>query len=160
MRISDLSSDVCSSDLALRAMREASRLFITEEEISKLESWAKRIRGEIFFASKWLLCEGQAEYAILGAVADKLGCPLDAHGIAVIDYQNNGSPGAFAALARALNYPWAMICDGDQGGNDHIDQLRSHNFTEAEITDLVTQLTAGIDLEQLERKGVVKGKRV
>src|SRR3546814_12404244 len=81
MRISDLSSDVCSSDLALRAMREASRLFITEEEISKLESWAKRIRGEIFFASKWLLCEGQAEYAILGAVADKLGCPLDAHGI-------------------------------------------------------------------------------
>src|SRR3546814_20534647 len=70
------------------------------------------------FASKWLLCEGQAEYAILGAVADKLGCPLDAHGIAVIDYQNNGSPGAFAALARALNYPWAMICDGDQGGND------------------------------------------
>src|SRR3546814_13910645 len=43
----------------------------------------------------------------------------------------------------------AMICDGDQGGNDHIDQLRSHNFTEAEITDLVTQLPAGIDLEQL-----------
>src|SRR3546814_9543651 len=69
-------------------------------------------------------------------------CPLDAHGIAVIDYQNNGSPGAFAALARALNYPWAMICDGDQGGNDHIDQLRSHNFTEAEIPDLVTQLPA------------------
>ncbi len=134
---------------ALRAMREASRSFITEEEISKLESWAKRIRGEIFFASKWLLCEGQAEYAILGAVADKLGCPLDAHGIAVIDYQNNGSPGAFAALARALDYPWSMICDGDQGGNDHIDQLRSHNFTEAEILDRVTQLPAGIDLERL-----------
>src|SRR3546814_4069012 len=71
------------------------------------------------------------------------------YGIAVIDYHNNGSPGACASLARALNYPWAMICDGDQGGNDHIDQLRSHNFTEAEITDLVTQLPAGIDLAQL-----------
>lgn len=134
---------------ALKAMREASRCFITEEEISKLESWAKRIRGEIFFASKWLLCEGQAEYAILGAVAHKLGCPLDAHGIAVIDYQNNGSPGAFAALARALDYPWSMICDGDQGGNDHIEQLRSHNFTDAEIADRVTQLPAGVDLERL-----------
>src|SRR3546814_1441343 len=105
MRISDLSSDVCSSDLALRAMREASRLFITEEEISKLESWAKRIRGEIFFASKWLLCEGQAEYAILGAVADKLGCPMDAHGIALIDYQKNGRPGEFEALDRDMQYP-------------------------------------------------------
>ncbi len=134
---------------ALKAMRDTSWSFIAEEEISKLESWAKRIRGEIFFASKWLLCEGQAEYAILGAVADKLGCPLDAHGIAVIDYQNNGSPGAFAALARALEYPWSMICDGDQGGNDHIDQLRSHNFTEIEIADHVTQLPAGVDLERL-----------
>lgn len=134
---------------ALRAMGEASRSLITEAEISKLESWAKRIRGEIFFASKWLLCEGQAEYAVLGAVAEKLGCPLDAHGIAVVDYQNNGSPGAFAALARALNYPWAMICDGDPGGNNHIDQLRSHNFTEAEIIDRVTQLPAGIELEHL-----------
>jgi putative ATP-dependent endonuclease of the OLD family len=134
---------------AVRAMSEASRSFISDEEISKLESWAKRIRGEIFFASKWLLCEGQAEYAILGAIADKLGCPLDAHGIAVIDYQNNGSPGAFAALARALNYPWAMICDGDQGGDDHIGHLRSHNFSNAEIADLVTQLPAGVDLEQL-----------
>jgi putative ATP-dependent endonuclease of OLD family len=134
---------------ALRAMRDASRTFIAEEEISKLESWAKRIRGEIFFASKWLLCEGQSEIAILGAVADKLGCPLDAHGIAVIDYQNNGSPGAFAALARALGYPWSMICDGDQGGNDHVGQLRSHNFTDAEIADRVTQLPAGVDLERL-----------
>lgn len=134
---------------ALKALHDASRIFIDEDEISKLESWAKRIRGEIFFASKWLLCEGQAEYAILGAVADKLGCPLDANGIAVIDYQNNGSPGAFAALARALEYPWAMICDGDQGGNDHIDQLRAHQFNQTEIADRVTQLPTGIDLERL-----------
>lgn len=134
---------------SIRAMKDASRRLISAEEISKLESWAKRIRGEIFFAAKWLLCEGQAEYAVLGAVAEKLGCPLDAHGIALIDYQNNGSPGAFAALARALDYPWAMICDGDNGGDDHIDQLRSHYFSEAEIADHVTQLNRGVDLERL-----------
>lgn len=134
---------------ALRVMRKASQCLITDDEISKLESWAKRIRGEILFASKWLLCEGQAEYAILGAVADKLGCSLDAHGIAVIDYQNNGSPGAFAALARALDYPWAMICDGDRGGDEHIAQLRSHHFSDAEIADRVTKLPKDIDLERL-----------
>ncbi|NEX48643.1 AAA family ATPase [Rhodobacter sp. ETT8] len=133
----------------IKAMRDRSRSFIGNEEISKLESWAKRIRGEIFFANKWLLCEGQAEYAILSAVADKLGCPLDAHGISVIDYQNNGSPGAFAALARVLDYPWAMICDGDNGGNDHIAQLRSHHFSDAEIADRVTQLPKDFDLERL-----------
>jgi putative ATP-dependent endonuclease of OLD family len=134
---------------ALKAMRDQSRRFVTDEEISKLESWAKRIRGEIFFSSKWLLCEGQAEYAVLGAVAEKLGCPLDSHGISVIDYQNNGSPGAFAALARALDYPWVMICDGDQGGDNHIAQLRSHHFTEDEINALVTQLPRDVDLERM-----------
>lgn len=134
---------------ALKLMRDQSRRFIADEEVAKLESWAKRIRGEIFFANKWLLCEGQAEYAILGAVADQFGCPLDAHGIAVIDYQNNGSPGAFAALARALEYPWAMICDGDKGGDDHIAQLKSHHFTETEIDSQVTQLAKGVDLEKL-----------
>jgi len=122
---------------------------MTSEDITKLESWAKRIRGEIFFSSKWLLCEGQAEYAILGAIADVLECPLDAHGISVIDYQNNGNPGAFAALARVLEYPWAMICDGDKGGDDHIAQLRTHHFSEEEIQSLVTQLPAGVDLERL-----------
>ena len=134
---------------AIKGMRDQSRRFIADEEVAKLESWAKRIRGEIFFANKWLLCEGQAEYAILGAVADKLGCPLDAHGISVIDYQNNGSPGAFAALARALEYPWAMVCDGDKGGDDHIAQLKSHHFTDTEIGDRVTQLTKDVDLEKL-----------
>jgi putative ATP-dependent endonuclease of OLD family len=133
---------------ALRALREESRRLIPEEEVARLESWAKRIRGEIFFGSKWLLCEGQAEYAVLGAIAEKLGCPLDAHGISVIDYQNNGSPGAFAALARALDYPWAMICDGDEGGDGHVAHLRSHHFTTDEVTALVTQLPRGTDLER------------
>jgi putative ATP-dependent endonuclease of OLD family len=134
---------------ALKVLRESSKRFVVPDEISKLESWAKRIRGEIFFSNKWLLCEGQAEYAILGAVAEVLGCPLDAHGISVIDYQNNGSPGAFAALARALDYPWAMVCDGDKGGNDHIAQLKSHNFAEVEIKEKVIQLSKNVDLEAL-----------
>lgn len=142
-------SDRATHHQALRVLREESKRFVAPDEISRLESWAKRIRGEIFFSNKWLLCEGQAEYAIMGAVAEVLGCPLDAHGISVIDYQNNGSPGAFASLARALDYPWAMVCDGDKGGDDHIAQLKSHNFSDAEIGDRVIQLSKKVDLEVL-----------
>jgi putative ATP-dependent endonuclease of OLD family len=134
---------------ALRAFYEKSKIFICDDDLRKLESFARRIRGEIFFARKWLLCEGQSEYAIIGAAAELLGDPVDAHGIAIIDYQNNGSPGIFATAARALHIPWSMICDGDQGGNAHIEQLRSKNFSGAEIDDRVVQLPANDCLEDL-----------
>lgn len=133
----------------LKKMRNQSKHFVADSEIGKLESWAKRIRGEIFFGAKWLLCEGQSDYAILGAIAEKLGCPLDAHGISVIDYQNNGNPGAFAALARGLEFSWAMVCDGDKGGDDHLAQLKTHHFSDDEIKERVTQLAKGVDLERL-----------
>ncbi|AEC20754.1 ATP-dependent OLD family endonuclease [Pusillimonas sp. T7-7] len=135
--------------LKLKHLKGQSIRYISDSDISKLESWAKRIRGEIFFARKWILCEGQAEYAVLGAIAEKLGKPLDSYGIAVIDYQNNGSPGAFASLARSLGFEWAMICDGDDGGDSHIAQLRNRNFEEAEISQRLVQLPRGLDLEKL-----------
>lgn len=132
---------------ALRALRDATEAYISNEDIGRLESWAKRIRGEIFFARKWILCEGQAEYALMGAISERLNRPLDAHGIAVIDYQNNGSPGAFASLARALGFDWVMLCDGDGGGSAHIDQLKSRQFSNAELGRRVVQLPGGLDLE-------------
>ncbi|MBM2711049.1 AAA family ATPase [Mesorhizobium caraganae] len=142
-----LGADRNQHHASLRQLQAASFEIIEDAELSKLEGWAKRIRGEIFFASKWLLCEGQSEFSILAAIADRLGTPADAHGIALIDYQNNGSPGAFAALARSFKYPWAMICDGDGGGNDHISQLRNHHFSDEDIAQRVTQLPTGLALE-------------
>ena len=133
----------------LAGLRESSRRLMLPDDVQRLETWAKRIRGEIFFSNKWLLCEGQSDYAVLQSVSKLLGCPLDAHGISVIDYKNNGSAGAFSSLARALDFPWAMVCDGDKGGNDHIQELRNHNFTQADIDARVRQLPQGVDLEQL-----------
>lgn len=131
------------------SLKEASRSLMLADDIRGLERWAKRIRGEIFFSNKWLLCEGQSDYAVLQSIAKLLGCPLDVHGISVIDYQNNGSAGAFSSLARALGFPWAMVCDGDEGGNGHIAQLRSHNFIDGDIDQRVRQLPQGMDLEAL-----------
>lgn len=103
---------------ALREMQHQSFSWISPDELSKLEDWARRIRGEIFFARAWLLCEGQSEFFVLPALAEKVQFPLDANGVGVIDYQNNGSPGAFVGLAESFGFPWVMTCDGDQGGQE------------------------------------------
>jgi hypothetical protein len=43
------------------------------------------VRGEIFFARRWLIVEGQAEYLIVHSLARSLGYDLDEHGVSVID---------------------------------------------------------------------------
>ena len=100
----------------LRSLRDRSMLYIEESELQSLETFARRMRGEIFFAERWLIVEGQADYLIVHAMACALGYDLDRHGVAVIDAQNNGSPAIFAALARALSIPWLAVFDGDQAG--------------------------------------------
>jgi putative ATP-dependent endonuclease of OLD family len=141
--------DRAAPHVQLRAFYDAGRRHLSNEDLFDLERFARRIRGEIFFARKWLLCEGQSDYAILSATAEILGCPTDAYSIAIIDYQNNGSAGVFAAAARTLGVPWAMICDGDDAGDRHIDQLRSRHFGEAEIGLRVTQIPKPAKLEGL-----------
>src|SRR5262249_45454473 len=46
----------------LRELRDRSILFISDEELRQLETFARRIRGEIFFARRWMIVEGQGEY--------------------------------------------------------------------------------------------------
>jgi predicted ATP-dependent endonuclease of OLD family len=75
-----------------------------------------------------------------------LGTPLDAYNIAVIDYQNNGSAGQFAALSRAFGFPWHMVCDNDQGGNDHIENIKKRLFETSELSKRIHQLPSG-DIE-------------
>ena len=84
----------------LRDLRERSVLHIEDEELRALQTFARRIRGEIFFASRWMIVEGQAEYLIVSALAKSLGYDFDEHGVSLIDAVNNGNPATFAALAR------------------------------------------------------------
>jgi putative ATP-dependent endonuclease of the OLD family len=96
----------------LRRLRDESQLYLSNTDLSDLDTYAKRIRGEVLFVRAWLLCEGQSEYLLLRYFAGLMGTPLDQAGVTVIDYQNNGSPGAFVGLARAFEIPWLMICEG------------------------------------------------
>ena len=118
------------------------------------------MRGEIFFAERWVIVEGQADYLIVHAMAHALGYNLDEHGVSVIDAQNNGSPATFAVLARALGIPWLGVFDGDDGGRKYIRAIRKRGFDDGEVArrcrthlagDLEAQLLAdGLELELRE----------
>lgn len=138
----------------LRAARDASLEYIPDDELAKLETFARRIRGEIFFANKWLLVEGQSEYHLLHGMAKALGYDLDEHGVAVIDFQNNGNPECFAALGRALGYPWVMVVDGDLAGNQFLAAVSARNFDAGLVAQRSKQLPAGTLEQQLVADGL------
>ena len=132
----------------LKRLRDESRLYLSDNDLADLDTYAKRIRGEILFACAWLLCEGQSEYLLLRYFAELLGKSLDQAGIAVIDFQNNGSPGAFVGLARAFEIPWIMVCDNDNERDKFIKQVKDRGLTDEKINELIRPLPErGVDLE-------------
>lgn len=127
----------------LRDLRDRARLFIGDDELRALETFARRIRGEIFFASRWFIVEGQAEYLLVHAIARELAYDLDEHGVAVIDAQNNGNPAIFAALARALAIPWLAVFDGDGAGHGYCRSIEARDFETAFVAARCRTLPAG-----------------
>ncbi|MBN9658778.1 MAG: AAA family ATPase [Acidobacteria bacterium] len=132
----------------LKALKEQAEHHIADDELAQLETWARRIRGEIFFARKWLIVEGQSDYLIMHTIGALMGYPLDEHGISVIDAQNNGNPGTFAALARALAIPWIAMFDGDSAGQSYVAQIKKRNFEAKVIAEQCIVIPA-TDLEEL-----------
>jgi putative ATP-dependent endonuclease of OLD family len=134
----------------IKRLKGESQLYLSDNDLTDLNTYAKRIRGEVLFARAWLLCEGQSEYLLLRYFAELLGRPLDNVGVTVIDFQNNGSPGAFVGLARSFEIPWIMICDNDSAGKDFTKQVKNRGLTDEEMKELVRPLPEeGMDLELL-----------
>ena len=132
---------------ALRELRDRSSRYIGDDELRSLETFAQRIRGEIFFAERWLIVEGQADYLIVHALAHAMEYDLDGFRVSVIDAQNNGSPQAFAALARALDILWVAVFDGDAQGNKYKRQILKLGSEKAKLKQLCLSHSAG-DLEK------------
>ena len=130
----------------LRDLRTRSALHIDDDELQSLETYARRMRGEIFFAERWLIVEGQADYLIVHAVAHALDYDLDQHGVSLVDAQNNGSPATFAALARALDIPWLAVFDGDDAGKQFVQAIANRGFRAEELSQRCRTHAAG-DLE-------------
>jgi putative ATP-dependent endonuclease of the OLD family len=130
----------------LRDLRDRSLLYIDDDELRALETFARRIRGEIFFATRWFIVEGQAEYLLVHAMARELGYDLDEHGVAVIDAMNNGHPATFAALARAFGIPWLAVFDGDGAGQQYCQSIQDRDFAPTFVAVRCRRHAAG-DLE-------------
>jgi len=150
----------------LTDLKHRSENYVKDSLLRSLETFAQRIRGEIFFAKQWLIVEGQTDYIIVHALAHAMGYNLDRYGISVIDAQNNGRPIFFGMLAHALNIPWQAVFDGDDAGREYFQQLNQIGLHDSkmsqcchihEVGDLESQLIADgfasdlrVVLEELE----------
>lgn len=117
----------------MRELREQSSHYVDGSALHSLETFAERMRGEIFFFQSWMLVEGQADYLIVHAMGTATDFDLGEHGVSVIDVQNNGRADTFAVLARALGIPWHAVFDDDKEGRKYINSIRGRGFEESEI---------------------------
>jgi putative ATP-dependent endonuclease of OLD family len=141
------STDAQAFNDKVEAFRHDCRVLISEQDASDLAVLGRRMRGEVFFARRWVLVEGPTEYLLLHALGTALDHDLDQHGVAVIDFQNNGNPGVYAALADAFGIPWDMIADGDSESEKFQRQLLGRGFTDEDLKARVETLSGSNDLE-------------
>lgn len=120
---------------------------ISSEDEKLIKTGIQRLGGELLFARHWILVEGVTDYLLLHAIAKGIDWPLDARGVAVVDFQTYASAGAFVSLAESLSIPWSMIVDGDQGGHDVIKQIRKRKLGKDRLESRIAMLPEGRNLE-------------
>lgn len=139
--------DVAAKREKIVGLRHDCRTLPSAEDEDDLQFHGRRVRGEIFFARRWLLVEGVSEYLLLHALGHALNWPLDTHGVAVIDFQQSGNAGIYPALAEAFGLPWKMIVDGDGASAQFLKQIHNRGFNEADLVGKLTTLPPPNDLE-------------
>lgn len=125
------------SDETIDAVIDNAYRIFNMAEICNLNTYVQRSRGEILFARKWLLYEGQSEDVILPYFAKILGKDFDASGVSGIIYRSNGSAGPFAKLAKVLSIPWVMLADNDEQGRQTVGEVRNCGYSEDVISSQV-----------------------
>jgi putative ATP-dependent endonuclease of OLD family len=143
----DGDADAAARVAEVQVLRHSCRILPTSEDESELGFHGRRVRGEIFFARRWILVEGVTEYLLVQAIGKALGLPLDTHGIAVIDFQQSGSAGIYPALAEAFGIPWHMITDGDHEAAKFKQQILDRGFVEADLVGRFETMPAPNGLE-------------
>lgn len=131
----------------INSFRHNARILFSKDDENELTILGKRIRGEIFFARYWIMVEGSSEYLLLHALGRSMNYDLDQHGIAVIDFQNNGNASVYPVLADAFDIPWQMITDGDAESKKFRIQILKRGFTDDDLSKHFTTLPKLHDLE-------------
>ena len=132
----------------IKDFRHRCRTLLSPDETKRIGYHGRRVRGEIFFAQRWILVEGVTEYMLIQALGQALDWPLDTHGVSVIDFQATGTnPSIYATLAEAFGIPWHMIVDGDTKGGDIRNQLLNRGFRNEDLDSHFEILPQGNNLE-------------
>ena len=118
----------------------------TDQELNQLNTYVQKTRGEILFARKWLLYEGQTEDVVVPYCADLMGKNLDEYGVSTIMYRNNGSAKPFIKLALVLGIDWYLLGDNDQQGQSTLQEVRNCGVDETELSNRA-MLTTEVDFE-------------
>ena len=128
-----------------KIIADAYQIF-SDTELCELNTYIQRNRGDILFAKKWFLYEGQSEDVIIPYFAHLLGKNFDEHGVSGIVYRNNGSAGAFIKLAKVLNIQWVLLGDNDEQGRATKNEILNCGYTKQDIAKRF-QLTQTKDFE-------------
>lgn len=126
-------SDAGAKAASVRTFRHNCRILPSRQDEEELGFHGRRIRGEIFFARRWIMVEGVTEYLLLHALGKSLNWSLDAHGVSVVDFQQSGNAGIYPALAAGFGIPWHMIVDGDPESQKFRRQVLDRGFLEADL---------------------------
>ena len=124
---------------------EAYQIF-SKTDLCDLNMYIQRNRGDILFARKWFLYEGQSEDVIIPYFARLLNKNFDEHGVSGIMYRSNGTAGAFIKLAKVLNIQWFLLGDNDEQGKTTMKEVFNCGYTKEEVKDYVS-LTSTKDFE-------------
>ena len=128
-----------------KILSDASMIF-NNTELCNLNMYIQRNRGDILFARKWFLYEGQSEDVIIPYFAKMLGKDFDEHGINGIIYRGNGSAGAFIKLAKVLNIGWVLLGDNDEQGRKTKNEVLNCGYEQEDIEEILL-LTKNKDFE-------------
>lgn len=140
-------ADAAEKKTRIEELRRDCRTLPSAEDEIELGFHGRRVRGEIFFARRWLLVEGVCEHLLVHAIARALDWPLDEHGITVIDFQQSGNAGIYPALADAFRIPWDMVVDGDAESEKFKQQILDRGYSEDDLKGKFTTHPKPQDLE-------------
>lgn len=121
-------------------------LIFSNQELYEVNMYTQRNRGDILFARKWFLYEGQTEDVIIPYFARLLGKEFDENGINGIMYRNNGSARAFIKLAKVLDIPWVVLGDNDEQGKTTMKEVINCGYSKEYVAERVA-LTNEKDIE-------------
>ncbi|NQU63411.1 MAG: DUF2813 domain-containing protein [SAR324 cluster bacterium] len=116
------------------------------EELRKFNHHVRRNRGELLFARKWLLVEGETDVSVFVESAEILRVNLHRQGIRLVEYSQAGGPAIFIKIADALGINWHVIADNDDAGNKYIESAKKLLSSRRESTQITQLVSSNIDL--------------